>query len=228
MTLELNKVNYQFPGINWRYKTRLESVDPDAQRCARRKCKIREQHLSWCNGAIMVMFVFFVNTYFVYWTYWKSTHVRHFKALRLRVTKSGALQVLKWEKAFRAHSSTEDASPTCKTSHFTSDGTGRRAGFHDSSTENRQQRSSLWTFQRPSAAPSFPRSSAPRVQCASAMIRGCVEECLLCFGDTHQSVRKRAAPPFGLCVWPTETCGRSKRASSWESLEEWAPLSRFA
>lgn len=76
-----------------------------------------------------MMFVFSANKFFVYWTYWKSTHVRHFKALRLRVTKPGALQVLKWEKAFRPHSSTEDASSTCETSHFTSGSTGRRAGF---------------------------------------------------------------------------------------------------
>lgn len=145
----------------------------------------------------------FLNTSCAYWTYWKSTHVRHFKALRLRVTKPGAVQVLKWEKAFRPHSSTEDASSTCETSHFTSGSTGRRTGFHRASSEIRQQSSSLWTFERPSVAPTVPRSSAPRVQCASAMIRGCVEECLLCFGDTHPRVRKRATPPFGLCVWPT-------------------------
>lgn len=150
-----------------------------------------------------MIFVFVVNTFFVYWTYWKSTHVRHVKALRLRVTKPGALQVLKWEKAFRPHSSTEDASSTCETSHFTSGSTSRRAGFHGASSDSRQQSSSLCTFQGPSVAPTVPRSSAPRVQCASAMIRGCVEECLLCFGDTHPSVRKRATPPSGLCVWPT-------------------------
>lgn len=78
----------------------------------------------------------FLNTSCAYWTYWKSTHVRHFKALRLRVTKPGAVQVLKWEKAFRPHSSTEDASSTCETSHFTSGSTGRRTGFHSAGSDS--------------------------------------------------------------------------------------------
>lgn len=120
----------------------------------------------------MFVFLFFPpNTSSVHWTYWKSTHVRHFKALRLRVTKPGALQVLKWEKAFRPHSSTEDASPTCETSHFTSGSTGRRAGSHRARSELRHQSSSPWTSRRPSAAPTLPRSESSMRVCYDPRLR---------------------------------------------------------
>lgn len=138
-----------------------------------------------------MVFVFSVNTFFVYWTYWKSTHVRHFKALRLRVTKPGALQVLKWEKAFRPHSSTEDASSTCETSHFTSGSAGRRAGFHSGS---RQQSSSPWTFSvrawhRRFRAPPLWEFNA-RLLWSAAALRN-----VSCVLETHTRASERERPP---------------------------------
>lgn len=51
------------------------------------------------------MFVFSTSASDV--TYWNPTHVRHFGASRLRATTPGAVQVLKWEKAFHSHSSAD-------------------------------------------------------------------------------------------------------------------------
>lgn len=141
------------------------------------------------------MFVgFFFNTSCAYWTYWKSTHVRHFKALRLRVTEPGAVQVLKWEKAFRPHSSTEDASSTCETSHFTSGSAGRRTGLHGASSEIRRRSSSLCTFERPSVracvAPTELREFNARLRWSAAALRN-----VSCVWETHTGASGRERPP---------------------------------
>lgn len=138
-----------------------------------------------------MMLVFSVNTFFDYWTYWKSTHVRHFKALRLRVTKPGALQVLKWEKAFRPHSSTEDASSTCETSHFTSGSTGGRAGFPRASSESRHCRGLFrvrpW-HRRFRALPL--REFNARLLWSAAALRN-----VSCVLETHTRASERERPP---------------------------------
>lgn len=137
------------------------------------------------------MFVFSVNTFVVYWTYWKSTHVRHFKTLRLRVTKPGALQVLKWEKAFRPHSSTEDASSTCETSHFTSGSTGRRAGFHSESRQQQLQTVDFsWSVRGTDGSALVRSEFNARLLWSAAALRN-----VSCVLETHTRASERERPP---------------------------------